>query len=279
MESMNIQRDARVLAGEEEIGRVTHVIVDPATREVTDLVVAGDGGEQTFPISEVALVDGDRVTLRAGAGGLPGTALFERDRYNAVDAERAGQESQQRAERGGAPLLDADDRSVQIGGAGQSGEPYLRRREARSQGAAIQPGGDAFQLQLREEHLRVEKREEEAGAVRVSRRVIERTESVQVPLREEHLIIERLPGSGPVTIDGRELQVGESIDVLLKAEKASIVKDTEVYEHVAIRKEVVERSEELQATLRKEELVVDDRGGLVASDEAGNVAVPRPAER
>jgi len=279
MESMNIQRDARVYAGDDEIGRVTHVIVDPATREVTHLVVAGEGDAQTYPISAVAAVDGDRVALLAGAEALVHAERFERGLYNAVDGERASKESEQRAERGGAPLLDADDRSVEIGGAAASGEPYLRRREARSLGAAIQPDADAFRLELREEHLRVEKHEEEAGAVRVSRRIVERTESVQVPLREEHLIIERLPGGGPVTIDGRELEVGESLDVLLRAEKASIVKETEVYEHVAIRKEVVERSEELQATLRKEELVVDDRGGLVASSTTNSAAPPRSDER
>lgn len=259
MADRTIQRDAHVFADNEEIGQVTHVIVDPTTREVTDLAVTSGGAERLIPINAVAAVEGDRVTLRGAIDG----ADFNRGHYTAVAAAHARAESVQRAEHGGAPLLDADEHAVQVA----------------VPGGDLQPDASgAYQLQLREEHLRVEKAEEEAGALRVSTRLVERMETVPVSLREEHLIIERLPGGGPVTVDGRELAVGESIDVLLKAEKASIVKETEVYEHVAIRKEVVERSEELQATLRKEELVIDDRGGLVASDDGGR-ETPRAPER
>lgn len=250
MADMKIQRDAQVFADDEAIGRVTHVIVDPTTREVTELTVASGGAERLIPISEVATVDGDRVTLR----GAPDGAAFERERYTAVAAEQARAETAQRAEHGGAPLLDADEHAVQIVEADRDLQP---------------DASGAYRLQLREEHLRVETREEQAGALRVSRRLVERTETVAVPVQEEHLIIERLPGSGAVTVDGRALKVGESIDVLLTGEKVLVAKEAVAYEHVSLHKEVVERTEQVTETLRKEELVIDDRdGNLVTEDGA-----------
>ena len=45
MADMNIQLNARVEASDGEIGRVKHVVVDPDTKEATDLVVADGGNE------------------------------------------------------------------------------------------------------------------------------------------------------------------------------------------------------------------------------------------
>ena len=47
---MNIQREARVEATDGEVGRVKHVVVDPQTKEVTDIVVGQGGDEWLIPL-------------------------------------------------------------------------------------------------------------------------------------------------------------------------------------------------------------------------------------
>jgi len=88
MDELKIERDARVLAGEREVGRVTHVIVDPQTKEIIQVVVAHDDRESTIPIAAVAAAGGGTVRLRDGAG----TALrgdFARDAFHGIDARTA----------------------------------------------------------------------------------------------------------------------------------------------------------------------------------------------
>ena len=138
---MNIQRNARVMASDGELGRVTHVVVAPESKEVTDIVVDGDRGEQLIPMSAVERVNGDQVTVRGTRTQLQ-AAAFRRDEYHEVDDAEVRAETMRTAQRGGAPLQDAEADEVQVGGTRQA-QP--RREE--------QPG----RLQLREERLRVQK--------------------------------------------------------------------------------------------------------------------------
>ena len=122
---------------------------------------------------------------------------------------------------------------------------------------------DEQSLQLREERLRVEKQPEEAGAVRLGKQVTEHTETVNVPVREERVVIERTPGSGQPA--GRE-RTGEdqTIEVPVERERVNVGKEAVVTEEVNVRKEATERTEQVQETVRKEELDVADQSGLVS---------------
>lgn len=262
-QEMNIQRNARVVAPDGEVGRVRHVVVDPQTREVTDLVVGHDGREWMVPISAVASVEGDRVRLRSPWSEFEAAGVFDRNAFVGVDDEEAERESQQRAVRGGAPLRAANDDAVDVGVAGQA--PVAPERPVGGQERVISRE-TPYRLQLKAEQLHVTKRPEQVGAVRISKRVVEHTETITVPVREERLLIECLPGSGKVMIGDRELREGESMELTLIRERVTVGKDVVVSEDVAVRKETVEFDEQVQETVRKEELVVDRTGELAVEN-------------
>lgn len=130
------------------------------------------------------------------------------------------------------------------------------------------PAQDAQRLQLMEERLRVVKQQEQAGAVRLGRRIIERQETVNVPVREERVVIERIPVEGQPRADDQELRDGETIEVGVMRERVQVTKETVVTEDVQVRTETIEHEEQVQETVRKEELVVEDSAHLVADTNA-----------
>ena len=232
MNTLTIQRGARVEAEDGDVGPVTHVIVDPATREVTHLVVAYDGREWLVPMSAVTAVERDRIRLQGERSLIYARRTFNRDEFQPIDDDQAREE-----------------------GAGYALHGDAERRDE-----------GPHRLQLKEERLRVEKTEEQAGIVRVSTRVTERIETVSVPVREERVIIEVVPGSGAVRIGDRELLEGETLEIPLREERLVVAKEVVVAEDVIVRKEVVERTEQVEETLRREELVVDEEGNLVVDE-------------
>jgi len=118
-------------------------------------------------------------------------------------------------------------------------------------------------VELREERLRVEKQPEQAGAVRLGKQVTEHTETVDVPVREERVVVERTPGGGQPA--GREIgRDDQTIEVPVERERVNVEKEAVVAEEVNVRKEATERTEQVQETVRKEELEVDDQTGRVS---------------
>lgn len=266
---MDIRRNARVDTADGELGRVTHVIVDPQTHEVTDLVIGRHGNAWLVPIGAVSHVDGDLITLHGDQQRYVKAVPFVRDDYHALGDEQA-QEHAGPAQHGGAPLLEANDEHVVVEATGAAlpaarpagAEPQEARSAAPAEAATESAG--PFRLRLREERLRIEKRREQIGAVRLRRETVEREETVRVPLREERLIIECVEGDGTVFVGGRELAPGESVTITLSRERAHVSKEIVPVESVAAHVETVQRTEAVQATLRKEELNVDDQDHLLA---------------
>jgi uncharacterized protein (TIGR02271 family) len=243
MAELNIQRNARVLASDGEVGRVSHVIVDSQTKEVTHLVVERDGDDYEVPMTAVQRVEGDRVTLQGDRSAVG--RRFDRAQYHEVDEDEVRSDTTRTAQRGGAPLQDADEDEVQVGSTRQPREE-LRQRDA------TRPG----RLQLREERLRVSKEQEQAGEVRLGTRVVEHQETVNVPVREERVVIERTSVTGQVT-PGEITGTNETIEVPVMRERANIEKETVVTEEVDVRTEAVEHTERVRGTVREEELVVE----------------------
>jgi len=256
MAELNIQRNARVLASDGEVGRVSHVIVDPQTKEVTHLVVGRDGADYEVPMTAVRSVDGDRVTLQGDRSAVG--RRFDREQYHEVDEDEVRSDTIRTAQRGGAPLQDADEDEVQVGSTRQ---PRTAVEDLR-QSDATRPS----RLQLREERLRVGTVQEEAGAVELGKRVVERTETAEVPLREERVVIERRPVAERVA-GGEIADTDETLEVDLMRERAVVDKEAVVTEEVGVRKEATERTEQVQGTVRKEELVAEEHGDVdVAGD-------------
>ena len=85
-----------------------------------------------------------------------------------------------------------------------------------------------LRLELRAEQLRLRTVPEQVGAARLSTRVVECTETIEMPLREERSVIERLPGGAEVLVDGRALAEGEQVEGVIRRERPRI--GTEVVE-------------------------------------------------
>ena len=64
MSDLKIERGALVVATDGEVGRVSHVVVNRDTRELTDLVVDWGGREVVIPVAEIASSRGDQVVQR-----------------------------------------------------------------------------------------------------------------------------------------------------------------------------------------------------------------------
>ncbi len=282
MESISIDRDAIVMATDGELGRVKHVIVDADTREVTDLVVGRGGEEWVIPMRAVAGLDDDRIMLNGARAQFRAAPAFHRDEFQALDDKQAERESAGVATHGGAPLREADDHGVVVGDeppadviGRRAGDAETVADETENEDGYDAPnpqvrtltGDQPEHLQLREERLRVEKEEVEAGVVRLTKRVREWVETVDVPLREEQLVVEVLPGSGVVRFGDQELQAGDVLEVPLLEERATVVKETVVSEDVTVRKVSAEVEEQFQETLRREELAIEESGNLDVTDQ------------
>lgn len=86
MAEMAIDRGDRVMAPNgTEIGRVEHVIIDEATRQVTDLVVGKGSAEFLVPMGNVARHEAQAVILHAMPAHMATQRPFQPEAYRGVD--------------------------------------------------------------------------------------------------------------------------------------------------------------------------------------------------
>lgn len=112
-----------------------------------------------------------------------------------------------------------------------------------------------------EEELRVGKREVERGGARVRSYVTETPVSEQVNLREEHVSVERRPVEGEAARSG--LQSGDmfqdrEIEMTERSEEAMVDKEARVREELVVRKTAEEHSETVRDNVRHTEVEVDE---------------------
>jgi len=120
--------------------------------------------------------------------------------------------------------------------------------------------GQDVAIPIIEEELHVGKREVEGGGVRVNTRVEEVPVNEQVTLRDEQVDIHRKRVDRPVTeADMAAVQSG-TFEVREHDEEAVVDKQARVVEEVHIRKDVQERTENIQDTVRRTDVDVDQLG-------------------
>jgi uncharacterized protein (TIGR02271 family) len=121
--------------------------------------------------------------------------------------------------------------------------------------------GGEVKVPIIEEELHVGKREVEGGGVRVNARIEEVPVSEQVTLREETVDVHRKPVSREVTdADFATLQQG-SFEVVEHDEQAVVGKQARVVEEVHIKKNVEEHVENIQDTVRRTDVDVQQVAG------------------
>ena len=119
-----------------------------------------------------------------------------------------------------------------------------------------------------EEELKVGKREVTRGGARVRSYVRETPVHEQINLREEHVSVERRPVDQ--TLSSTDLQRGElfqdrNIEMTETAEEAVVAKEAHVREELVVRKTSEEHVEQIEDTVRRTEVDVDE--GLRGSED------------
>ncbi|HEX2017987.1 MAG TPA: DUF2382 domain-containing protein [Aurantimonas sp.] len=214
-------------------------------------------------IKNAFLPDEDRHTYEEGIrrGGYLLTADVDEDEVD--DAVRALEN---------ANSVDIDERAGQwrsqgwdypaagtASGALRSGD-YDRDR------GAIGVGADEERLEVVEEQLVVGKREVDRGGVRVRSYVTEKPVHEQIRLRDESINVERRPVDRAVT-PGDDAFRERTIEMTETDEEAVVAKTARVVEEVVVRKTSDERVEDINETVRRTDVDVeqiggDDRSGL-----------------
>ena len=122
-------------------------------------------------------------------------------------------------------------------------------------------GGETV-IPIVEEEIRIGKREVESGGVRVQTRVEERPVNEQVTLRNEEVRVDRRPVDQPVDAATADSAFREgSFEMRERDEQAVVSKEARVVEEVVVGKEVQQRTETIQDTVRRTDVDVDQLGG------------------
>lgn len=141
-------------------------------------------------------------------------------------------------------------------------------------GSVSVPAKGETTIPIIEEQLQVGKRQVSRGGVRVFQRVTERPVQESVQLREEHVHVERRPVNQPVTgADVAAFKEG-SFELRETSEEAVVAKTARVVEEVVVGKEVTERTEEINDTVRKTDVEIEQLPAGSASTTGTGTAVP-----
>jgi uncharacterized protein (TIGR02271 family) len=120
-------------------------------------------------------------------------------------------------------------------------------------------------IQASEEVLRVHKHKDQAGEVKVRKEVHTEHKTLEVPIEREEVVIERHPVTGhqPASTQFKE---GQTIRVPVSEEHVEVEKTPVVKEEVSVGKRKVQDTKHVDATVRKEEIKVENQGGAKFKD-------------
>lgn len=113
-------------------------------------------------------------------------------------------------------------------------------------------------MRLREERLNVSKHNVRTGEVVLHKDIVEEQQSVNVPVSHEEVVVERravgaVPSDEPITEE-------ETIRIPVSEERVDVDKDTLVTGEVALRKRVVQETQQVTDSVRKERAHVEVEG-------------------
>lgn len=113
-------------------------------------------------------------------------------------------------------------------------------------------------LRRYEEDVEFDKVAREAGDVTVSKRVVEDTKTVEVPVRREEVHIERRAVSDATSQLGDDAFTDQTITVPVMAEDVEVRKVARPVEEIELTKTATDGTRKVDTTVRREEFDVDD---------------------
>lgn len=126
-------------------------------------------------------------------------------------------------------------------------------------------GSNEAKIPIIEEELRVGKREVETGGVRVNTRVEEVPVNEQVTVRDETIDVHRRRQERPVTEEDLAILQQGSFEVRERDEEVIVDKQARVVEELHVKKNVEERTETVQDTVRRTDVDVQEVGGRTST--------------
>lgn len=160
------------------------------------------------------------------------------------------------------PSVDLDRRQEQWRSDGWT--PPQPKQKPASQPAARSAGSGSEQvIPVVEEELVVGRREVDRGGARVRSYVRDVPVHEQVTLREEHINVERRPLDRPVSPEELEgdLLRERNVEVTAKGEEATVSKEARVKEEIVVSKTQERRVEQVEDTVAKTQVEVDQGAG------------------
>ena len=124
--------------------------------------------------------------------------------------------------------------------------------------------GQEWRVPLVEERLNVEKREVEAGVVRIRKIVDEVEQNLVVPILRDDVEVQRVAVNQPLTAPAQTRQDGEWLVVPVMREMLVVEKRLMLVEEVRIRRRQVTDQKEVRDTVRQERLEIEDTSRTAA---------------
>jgi len=149
---------------------------------------------------------------------------------------------------------------------GSLSDSTLRSDSLQRETAVDQTTGKAA-IPVVQEEVRVGKRQVERGGVRVFSRMVETPVNETVSLREEHVSVERRPVDQPINPADVAALKDQTIELRETAEEAVVQKSARVVEEVVVGKEVSQRQQNIQDTVRHTEVEVQPLQGSALDDD------------
>ncbi|PWF54973.1 YsnF/AvaK domain-containing protein [Massilia glaciei] len=227
----------------------------------------GDSSQDARMYSEAVARGNYVVTLTADSEPEVERAADIVERYNPIDIDEHAEQWGGAAWVGGGVLHSGAGSAQQSQGASQQFQPGGQvQGEARARQGMQQREDVGATIPIVQEELKIGKREVQRGGVRVYQRVLETPVNESIDLREEHVHVERHAVDQPVrAADASAFQEG-SFEVRETAEEAVVEKSARVVEEVVVGKDVTQREQQINDTVRRTEVEVEQLGGQQYSE-------------
>jgi uncharacterized protein (TIGR02271 family) len=181
------------------------------------------------------------------------------NRFNPVDIDQRAEHWRTQGWSGydaGAPMLGRDEINRE-----RSSYSTPSATTAQTRASTAGNTSNEQRIPVVEEQLQVGKRVVQRGGVRVFQRVREIPVNEQVQLREEHVNVQRHPVDRPASeADFSTVKDGAAIELRETAEEAVVAKTARVVEEVVVGKEASERTEQINDTVRRTDVEVEQLG-------------------
>ncbi|MGG4268095.1 YsnF/AvaK domain-containing protein [Peribacillus simplex] len=126
---------------------------------------------------------------------------------------------------------------------------------------------DERTLQLREEQLNIDKERVQTGEVVINKEVNEQHKTINIPVEHEEVTVEHrsVPGR-EANLETGSIGDGETLRIPVVEEKLEVSKKPVVTDEIVIKKHAVQETEQVQDTLKKEDIQLDSTDESIVNE-------------